>query len=376
MFAPRLPCRRLFAVCLLALLASCSRDEPAASIRPALVVQASSGELGYEAYAGEIHAREEPQLAFRIAGKISHRLVDAGAHVLAGQALAELDAADVTLQQEGSRAQLASAQSELSLASAELQRYKNLAEQQLVSRSLYDTRVAAFRAAQARVRQARAQSASSGNQASYAVLRAPRAGLITQHLAEAGQVVAAGQAVFVLAVDGEREVSISVPEQSLGRFRVGRDLAVELWAEPGKRYPGKLRELSPAADPLTRTFAARVSFSSGESVTELGQSARVYAQSAASAGMSLPLSALTQTQGNPAVWVVNPGSSRLHLTPIRIGAYREDGVPVLSGLNPTDWVVAAGAHLLLEGEQVAPIDRNNRPVRLGPARPAAATAGN
>ena len=340
------------------------------------MTQASSGELGYEAYAGEVHAREEPQLAFRIGGKIARRLVDAGAHVQAGQALAELDPSDLNLQSEAFRAQLASAQSDLALAGSELQRYKNLADQQLVSRSLYDTRLAAFRAAEARVRQARAQSASSGNQVAYAVLRAPGDGVIAERLAEAGQVVAAGQAVFVLAVDGEREVSISVPEQSMSGFQVGRDLAVELWAEPGKRFPGKLRELSPSADPLTRTYAARVSFNSGGTTVDLGQSARVYAKASANSGMSLPLSALTQGQGRPAVWVVDAHSAKVHLTPVTVGAYREDRVPVLSGLKPTDWVVAAGAHLLQEGEQIAPIDRNNRPVTLGAAGSATKDAGN
>ena len=344
--------------------AACGKDPAPVDVRPALVVQASSGELGYEAFAGEVHAREEPQLAFRIAGKITRRLVDAGSRVLSGQALAELDPADVKLQSEADRAALASTQSDLALAQAELQRYKNLVDKQLVSQSLYDSRVASLRSAQSRVRQARAQVAASGNQVGYSVLRAPHAGVIAQRLAEAGQVVAAGQTVFVMAVDGEREVVISVPEQSVARFPVGRDLAVELWAEPGKRFPGKVREISPSADVQTRTFAARVGFDSGGAPVELGQSARVYAQTAQGSGMSLPLSALTQAKGQPAVWVVDPATTTLHLTAIRTGAYSEDGVPVLSGLKPTDWVVAAGAHLLIEGEKIAPIDRNNRPVRM------------
>ena len=357
-------------------LAACGGEPPPAKVRPVLVVQASSGELGYEAFAGEVHAREEPQLAFRIAGKMSRRLVDAGARVKTGQALAELDPADVRLQSEGDRAALAAAQADLALAQSELQRYKNLVDKQLVSQSLYDNRVAALRAAESRVRQARAQVSASGNQVGYAVLRAPSAGIIAQRLAEAGQVIAAGQAVFVLAVDGEREVLISVPEQSISRFPVGRDLAVELWAEPGKRFPGKLREISPSADAQTRTFAARVGFDSAGAAVELGQSARVYAQTSTGSGMRLPLSALTQSKGRAAVWVVDPTTSTLRLTPIRTGAFGEDGVPVLSGLKPSDWVVAAGAHLVLEGEKIAPIDRDNRPVRLVGTVAAAKPSGN
>ncbi len=370
------PLRALWPLALAGSLVACGGEPPPVEVRPALVVQASSGELGYEAFSGEVHAREEPQLAFRIAGKISRRLVDAGAQVKAGQALAELDPADVKLQSEADRAALASTQADLVLAQSELQRYKNLVDRQLVSRSLYDTRVASLRAAESRVRQARAQVSASGNQVGYSVLRAPSAGVIAQRMAEAGQVVAAGQAVFLLAVDGEREVLINLPEQSISRFPVGRDVAVELWAEPGKRFPGKLREISPSADTQTRTFSARVGFDTAGAPVELGQSARVYAQIAAGSGMRLPLSALTQYKGRSAVWVVDPATSTLRLTPIRTGAYGEEGVPVLSGLKPTDWVVAAGAHLVREGEKIAPIDRDNRPVRLAGAVASAKPPGN
>jgi multidrug efflux system membrane fusion protein len=247
-----------------------------------------------------------------------------------------------------------------------MKRYQELADKQLVSRSLYDARVAQLRAAEARVRQARAQSTESGNQVGYAVLRAPSDGVISQRLAEAGQVVAAGQPVFLLAADGEREVAISVPETGLERFAVGRELAVELWARPGERFPGVVRELSPSADPATRTYAARVSFAAPAGV-ELGQSARVYARIDGDSRLRVPMSALTQKDGQAAVWVVDPKTHEVHLRRVAIGAYSEDGVPVLSGLRADEWVVAAGAHLLLEGQKVTPIDRDNRPVAVGAA---------
>ncbi len=356
---------RLVAVAIALTLAACCADKPVEPPRPALVIQPVGGDAGLQTFSGEVHAREEPQLAFRIGGKIVRRLVDAGARVKAGQALAELDASDVDLQNEAARAQLASAQSELELARAELDRYRSLLDRQLVSRSFYDARQASFRAAQAGVRQAQAQARVTGNQAGYAVLRAPKEGVIAQRLAEAGQVVAAGQAVFVLAADGGREVAISIPEQSVAQYRVGRDLLVELWSAPGKRYPGKLREIAPAADALTRTYAARVSFAGdGESI-ELGQSARVFAQAGQRAHLRVPLSAVIQGKGRSAVWVVDPATSKVHLKPVQAGPYEEDGVPVLAGLQAGDWVVSTGAHLLLEGETVAPIDRDNRPVVLG-----------
>jgi multidrug efflux system membrane fusion protein len=358
----------LLVVTLLAL-AACGHDTPAAAPRPAIVVQPGGGEAAYEAFSGDVHAREETPLAFRIGGKIARRLVDAGAHVQAGEALAELDAADVRLQSDANRAQLASAEADLALARADLQRYRELVAKQLVSRSLFDARVAAFQAAEARARQARAQLAGAGNQVAYAVLRAPKAGVIAQRLAEAGQVVAAGQAVFVLAADGAREVAISVPERDVARFAVGRTVAVELWTQPGRRFAGVLRELSPAADGVTRTYAARVAFEAPGLAVDLGQSARVYALAPGAAGLSLPLSALTRAGGGPAVWVVD-ARGVVHRTPVTIGPYGEDRVPVLSGLARDAWVVAAGAHLLRDGETVAPIDRDNRPVRIGAPAPA------
>ena len=367
------PSRRFLALVLLpALLAACGAPPAPPAPRPAMVVRPAGGEAALEAYAGEVRAREEPTLAFRIPGKIARRLVDAGARVRAGQPLAELDPSDARLASEASRAALVSAHSDYALAKADMERYQNLADKQLVSRSLYDARVAQLQAAEARVRQARAQSASSGNQVGYAVLSAPRDGVISQRFAEAGQVVAAGQPVFLLAADGEREVAISVPEQGLARFAVGRELAVELWAKPGQRFPGTVRELSPAADPVTRTYAARVTFSAPPEDIELGQSARVYARVDGDTGLRVPLSALAQQKGQAAVWVVDPATKQVHLRRIAIGAFGEDGVPVLSGLRADEWVVAAGAHLLRENETVLPIDRDNRPVPVG--APAAAAA--
>jgi multidrug efflux system membrane fusion protein len=360
-------------------LAGCGAD-PAAGppARPAMVVQPGAAGGTASAFAGEVRARHEPALSFRIGGKVLKRLVDVGDRVKVGQPLAQLDAADVGLQLEGARAQLASAEADLALADAELARHASLFEQQLVSKSLYDTRVSARNAAQARVRQARAQAAVSGNQAGYAVLRSPVDGVVAQRLVEAGQVVQAGQTVYVLAEDGEREVAISLPEQSAGQFQPGRPLAVELWSEPGVRLPATLREIAPAADPQARTFAARVAFDAGSSRGDIGQSARVYALDADVRSLSVPLSAVHSRDGDPALWVVDPKTAKVALRPVLIGPYGESVVPVLSGLKPGEWVVAAGVHLLLEGQEIKPIDRDNRPVKLlsEPAAEAPAVAAD
>lgn len=357
---------------LLAVLAGCGDDAATTeAARPAWVVQATTQGVAPTAYAGEVRARHEPALSFRIGGKISKRFVDVGARVDKGQPLAELDASDVALQRDAAQAQLASAEADLALATSELERYRDLVDQQLVSRSLYDARVSQHEAATARVRQARAQANVSVNQAGYAVLRAPAAGVIAQRLAEAGQVVAAGQTVFVLAEDGEREVAISVPERDARDFSVGRPLAVELWSRPGQRFPGSLREISPSADPQARTFAARVSFEPGDTPVDLGQSARVYANGGEQPVVTVPLSAVHEKDGGAALWVVDPADATVSLRPVTLGAYGEDRVPVPKGLAPGEWVVAAGVHLLLEGQRITPIDDQNRPVALAPAPSAA-----
>lgn len=359
----------------LVVLAGCGGvPEAEAPARPAMVVQPLAGGGTATAFAGEVRARHEPVLGFRIGGKLAERFVDVGARVKRGDPLARLDAADVALALEGARAQLESAKADLALAEAELERHRSLFERQLVSRSLYDTRVAQRDAAQARVRQAKAQVSASGNQAAYARLLAPADGVIAQRLAEAGQVVQAGQPVFVLAQDGEREVAIAIPERRAAEFAPGRALAVELWSEPGVRLPATVREIAPAADPQARTYAARVAFDAGASRGELGQSARVYALEAAGSTLSVPLSAVHGADGETAVWVVDAATATVHLRPVHAGAFGEATVPVISGLEAGEWIVAAGVHLLQEGQKIRPIDRDNRAVVLAPRAPVAAAA--
>jgi len=345
-------------------LVGCGHEESAqVTVRPAMVVQPQLAAQGMDSYPGEVRARFEPELAFRIAGKVSRRLVEEGQRVKANQPLAELDPQDVRLQLEATRAQVAAAEANLNLVRSERDRYKTLLDRQMVSRSQYDNAESAYRAGEARLKQIKAEFDVSSNQAGYAVLRAPQDGVIAKRQIEVGQVVAAGQTVFTLAADGEREVLISFPEQAFGRFKVGQDVAVELWSQPGQRFNGHIRELSPAADPKSRTFAARIAFSAGKVPAELGQSARVFVQAAGDVPLSVPLSALTAENGAAYVWKVQADNT-LKRTPVRVGAFGEKSVPVLEGLNASDWVVAAGVHVLHEGEQVRPVDRSNRVVNL------------
>lgn len=355
----------LVALALAGLLAGCGVGDKVADVpRPVLVVHpvAEDGRAD-AAYAGEVRAREESALAFRVGGKLVRRLVDVGDRVHAGQLLAELDPGDLQLQAQAAQAQLAAAQAELARAGADRARFAKLAQQQLVSRSALDAQDAAYAAAAGQVRAIRAQLDVARNQAAYAQLRAPRDGAIASRQAEAGQVVAAGQPVFVLAADSGREVAFAVPEGAVASVHAGDPVTVELWNTPGARLQGTVRELAPAADPQTRTYAARATLADAAAVT-LGQSARVFVDGhAGDRPLGVPLAAVQRGAGNvTAVWVVDPATRELRLVPVRLGTWDEDRVPVLSGLRAGDWVVAAGGHLLREGEVVAPVDRDNRPV--------------
>ncbi len=364
---------------LVAVLAACGKQdaEPAAAI-PVLVVHPGTV-AGQEAaaYPGEVRARQESPLSFRVGGNLVKRHVDAGQRVRKGELLAELDAADYASQASASQAQLAAAEADLVRARDEQKRYAKLAEDQLVSRSALDSQTAAYKAALGQANAARANLAVARNQAQYAQLRAPADGVIASRQAEAGQVVSAGQTVFTLAADGGREVLIALPESSIRDYRIGQPVQVELWNRPGQLLPGSIREIAPAADAQVRTYATRVSLATEAlSEVELGQSARVFATAGRTGTLQLPLAAVLRgADGKASVWVVNPGTGALKATPVTVGAYGATAVPVLSGVVATDWVVAAGAHLLREGQRVTAVDRQNRPV-LAPAATPAAPAAN
>lgn len=361
---------------LVMVLAACSRGPaPEETPRPVLVAQP-----GHEAaadalaYAGEVRAREESALSFRVGGNLVRRDVDVGAQVSRGQLLAELDPGDQRLQAQAAQAQVAAANAELERVRGDRERFARLAADQLVSRSALDAQDAAFKAAEGQANAARAQWNVARNQAQYTQLRAPRDGVIAARQAEAGQVIAAGQSVFTLAGTSGREVAMAVPESRIREIAIGQPAVVTLWSDPGTRLSGRVREVAPAADPQARTYAVRVALDAAAiDAVALGQSARVYLQGGdAGTGLSLPLSAVQRgSDGATAVWVVEARSAALKRVPVQLGPFGETRVPVLSGVSGSDWVVVAGGHMLREGQVVSPVDRENRPVELQAAQPAA-----
>jgi RND family efflux transporter MFP subunit len=216
-----------------------------------------------------------------------------------------------------------------------------------------DARETAFNTTKARLEQARAQLATARNQSSYTTLAAEADGVITAVGVEAGQVVAAGQTVMRFARPAEKEVVISLPESRLAELRDAKQIQVAVLAAPEKPYAGEIREVAPTADPATRTFAVKITLLAPDEAVKLGMTANVaLGQRAAPETLSVPLTALTQIDGQPAVWVVDPQTSQVHLRPVTVAAYREDGATIAAGLKAGEVVVTAGAHKLLAGETV------------------------
>lgn len=361
--SPKIPALLGLSVAALMIAGCASEAKVEVVARPAVVERpVPAASTGIETYAGEVRARHESRLGFRIGGKILERRVDAGARVARGDVLATLEPQDLVLQVEAARAAVAAANADASLAKAELDRHAELLARRYISQALYDARANAHAAAMARLTQARSQLAVAQNQAGYTALRADSDGVVTAVLAEVGQVVAAGTPVVGLAHEGEREVLINVPEQRIAAFRPGMPVQVEVWAKEGARFPGVVREIAAEADPRTRTYDLRVTLDDVQAPVKLGMTARVLLASAGGGGLLLPLSALHEKDGHPAVWVLDPKTRAVALRPVELAAFREDGLALRGGVDASEWVVTAGVHTLVEGQPVRPIDRANRPI--------------
>ena len=347
--------RPVAAVAALLVLAGCSEEVEQAReiIRPVKVIEIAAAETSRTvSYSGSVRARSEMALAFRVGGKITERPVDIGDRVEAGQVLARLDAADLNLSVRSAEANLSAAERQvettrLARDRAERLRAKNVAAQsQLEEAGLaYNQATATRDAALAALEQAR-------NQAAYADLSSASAGIVTAVEAEPGQVVAAGTPVVSVALDGEKEVAIAVPETDILAFSLGKSVAVRFWSDAKLELTGKVREISGSADPRSRTFAVRVSLTDDPRIL-LGMTATVEATVETGAELvSIPLSALAKGAPDAIVWTVDPADSTVHSRPVEVGTFADDGVSIADGLKPGDTVVVAGTQFMREGMKV------------------------
>jgi RND family efflux transporter MFP subunit len=336
----------LLFIALAATFTACSKEPatPVKAERPALtqLVGVSAGEDS-NLYSGEIRARHEAVLGFRSGGKIIERLVETGARVQAGQVLARLDPADAGLQ-------AGAAQAQYQLAEAEAKRYRELHSKGFISQSALDGKETVLKAASA-------QAGLARNQADYTTLRAEHAGVVAMIWADAGQVVSSGQPVLRLAQDVELEVAIAIPETQLGLRKLGEMAEVVLLADGGEGAPvsGRLRELSLVADPVSRTYSARVAFTALPGQAALGMTARVRFVSrqprSPGAALLIPISAIYQQGRQAAVWVV-AADRRVSLRQVEVAAYRDEGAVIAGGLIAGERIVSAGVHRLSAGEKI------------------------
>ena len=339
-------------------LAACSKTEtapdPVRAVRTLTVSSQTAG--GAYEYAGEVKPRTESRLSFRVGGKMLKRAVDLGDTVKAGQVLAQLDPQDLRLGQDAARAAVAMAQAGYDQNSADFKRYKDLHDQGFIGPAELDRRDMALKTARAQLDQAKAQSSVQGNQASYAALLADAGGVITGIDVEPGMVVAAGTPVLRLAHDGPRDVVFSVPEDKVnlvkamaaqpGRFKV------RMWGADAPALPATIREISAAADPVTRTFLIKADVGSASGM-RLGQTATVSMELPQVTGVTkLPLSALREDQGKSTVWLVDRGNMTVRSQVVTLAGADGNEAVISAGLAPGQVVVTAGVHVLNPGQKV------------------------
>lgn len=359
-------------------IAACSKHTaPTEAARPVRTLVASAEQQHLMAeYAGSVVARVESLLAFRVGGKIKARKVEVGSQVKAGQILMQLDAQDLNLGLNQAQANAHTAQSNYDLAGKELKRFEELQHSGAISQSALDAKISAFDAAKANFEQAQAQLAEQKNQTQYANLIADMDGVVTDVQAEIGQVVAAGFPVVKLARLGgpqadtpsDLEMSIEIPENNLGLIKKAEAIEIALWASRKEVFHGQTREIAPAADPISRTFAAKISFvdltPQQTKVLKLGMTASAkFLLTTPQTFIKLPLSALLNSQGKTQVWQVVQG----HAQPTDVSIVGINGNEVLiNGLQPGQTIITAGVHVLTAGQAVTLLPQITPPVE-GPA---------
>ena len=333
-----------------------------AQVRPARVIEISYHLRGRSTVmAGTVVPRIEATFGFRVAGKIVERLVDVGATVHQGQVIARLDPADYRLAVDNARAALASAEADWQRAKADHERYQALRNTAAYMAQTMETRQSAAMTAQARVDQARSQLATAENNLAYTVLHADATGVVTAVVAEVGQVMAQGQGVVKVARTDELEILVGVPENRLAAMRQVPEATFELWSDKGTKYAARLRELSPSADPVTRTYPARFTVVERPAFIGLGMTATLTFERADLAPVAnVPLSAIFQHGTQPAVWVVDRATGEVSLRDVTIARWRDDTAAILSGVKQGELVATAGVHKLEPGQKVKPVPAAER----------------
>lgn len=351
------------------LLAGChERAAPPAAPRPVVTTRVQAAAPAPDlSVPGEVAARFSTPLSFRVGGKLIERRVHLGDTVKSGQIVARLDPADMQKNVASSAAQLAAAEHRLVFARQQLDRDRAQAASNLISKLQLEQTEDNYAAALAQRDAAAQQAALAKDQLNYTTLAADHSGVIAQEIADTGQNVSAGQPVYQLAWSGAIDVICDLPESALDGLALGTPADVTLAALPGRTFAAKLRELSPSADPASRTYRAKLTLDDTNGALDpvrLGMTARVtfHAADARAAphDVTLPATALFHSGDKPAVWVVRHDggadeAGTLELRPVTVARYTERTVLISAGLANGERVVLQGVHTVSAGEKVKPI---------------------
>lgn len=351
---------RIIAFCvgcaLLAPLSACKEDAPkAVEIRPVRTEVIDPKPIDDDRQAvGEIKPRYETDFGFRLSGKVISRAVDIGVTVKKGDLLARLDDQEYQNRLRSAEAEITSAEAILVEADAAEGRLKTLLASGTTTRANYDVAVKNQRGAQAKLESARASAATARDQLGYTELRADFDGIVTSVAAEPGQVVNAGQMVVRLAKPDEKDAVFAIAESAFrGRPENERpEVIVSMLSNPGVSVEGVVREISPVADPATRTYQVKVTLRSPPEGMRFGSSVVGRLKTTTAPVVVLPGSALFDKGGKPAVWVYQAASTSVALKPVVVARYEADRVVISEGLAKGEVVVTAGVNRLREGQKV------------------------
>jgi RND family efflux transporter MFP subunit len=331
-----------------------SAEDPRTVPQLAEVTLAQSAEVGERAFTGVVSARVQSNLGFRVSGKVIERLVDNGQGVHQGQPLMRLDRTDYTHAITTQVGNVDAARARLQQAAADEARYSGLVSSGAVSQSAYDQVKAAADSARALLSAAEAQLKVAQDEGAYATLAADADGTVVETLAEPGQFVSAGQIVVRVARAGAREAAVNLPETL--RPALGSTAHAILYganADSATRYPARLRQLSDAADPLTRTFEARYVLDGAAARAPLGATATVYLKESEQAGaLSVPLGAIDDEGRGPGVWLLDRQTSSVSYRSVRFIRFDGERAIVSGGIRIGDPIIAVGGHFIHEGQRV------------------------
>ncbi len=346
--------KRLMPLLLLGVLSACSKEEPAPDpVRPVLWVEANAiSEESLGRFAGNIEARFESTLGFRVGGRIAQRHVDVGSEVQKGQLLATLDPTDQQNNVRAAQGDLARIEAQWINAQANARRQQELFDRGVGAQAQLDIAQTDLKTTNSSREQARSALSQAQDQLGYSELRTDHAAVVTRWQAEAGQVVTAGQEVVTLARPDVKEAVIDFPGSLADQLPVGVEFKVASQLDPQIATTATLREIEPQAERTTRTRRARLTLTDTPESFRLGTAISVTLSSAIAARTQLPIHALQEVDGKTRIWVIDQQNQTVNPRDVQVVSRTGDTFVLSNGVKPGERVVSAGVNSLKPGQKV------------------------